>query len=313
MRVLLLLAKFLVGAGLLASAVFFIAREGLLLWGQYAIQRDVDRLRASVVSAKDYATNCADTFPGIDQGYALTGLQIRFIDDHTYQVELVCSQHEKDPILLRTVSLPIFVKKMAGSSGLYFGVNKPLRSTMEVTLWGRRYRMSVGDATAFQGSSHQSAVRMQYPESHCSGWGYACCDAVTQVPDGFPVAGVAQDCRNSCYSTCKSRPLVLSFRSDPQQRPDAQGTQTVNLAADNTELAFSAVVSAPGAALQKVVIDFGDGSKEEYTRDQISATHTYICTTGVVCTFIATIVAYDIDGLQSPNLPTNTVKIMVQR
>ncbi|MEK7458155.1 MAG: hypothetical protein AAB612_01560 [Patescibacteria group bacterium] len=313
MRVLLLLAKFLVGLGLLVGVVFLISREGLLLWGQYTIQRDADRLRASAVNAKEYTTSCENTFPGIDSGNALSGLQIRFVDDHTYQVELVCAQHEQDPILLRTVSLPMFVTRMPGSSGLFFGVGKPIHTTMELGLWGRRYRITVGDTAALQKSTQQSTTRMQYPESNCAGWGYHCCDVVTQVPDGLPVAGVAQDCRNSCYSVCKSRPLVLSFRSDPQQKTGVQGEQTVNLTADNSILAFAAIVSAPDAALQKVVIDFGDGSNEEFTKDQITTTHTYTCTTSAVCSFSAKIIAFDIDGLQSPDLPTNTIKIVVQQ
>lgn len=313
MRVLLLLAKFLVSLGLLVSAVFLISREALLLWGQYTIQRDADRLRASTVNAKDYATSCENIFPGIDPGYALSGLQMRFVNDNTYQVELVCAQHEQDPILLRTVSLPMFVTRTPGSSGLFFGVGKSIRTTMELGLWGRLYRITIGDAVALQGSTQQSATRMQYPENTCTGWGYQCCDAVTQVPDGLPVAGVAQDCRSSCYSSCKSRPLVLSFRSDPQQKVDVRGEQTVNLTADNGVLAFAAVVSAPGAALQKVLIDFGDGSNEKFSKNQITTTHTYICTTSAVCTFTAKIIAFDIDGLQSPDLPTNTIKIVVQR
>lgn len=313
MRVLLLLTKFLVGLGLLISAVFLISREGLLLWGQYTIQRDADRLRASTVNAKDYATNCDNTFPGLDLGNALSGLQMRFVDDNTYQIELVCAQHEQDPILLRTVSLPMFVTRMPGSSGLFFGVGKPIRTTMELGLWGRLYRITIGNAAALQGSTQQSATRMQYPESNCAGWGYQCCDAVTQVPDGLPVAGVAQDCRSSCYSACKSRPLVLSFRSDPQQKAGVQGEQTVNLTADDGMLAFAAVVNAPGAALQKVLIDFGDGSNEEFSKDQITTTHKYTCTTSAVCSFTAKIIAYDIDGLPSPDLPTNTIKIVVQR
>lgn len=318
MRVLLLLAKFLGGLGVLVGAAFLISREGLLLWGQYAVQREADRLRASMVSAKEYITNCADIFPDVDSGNALSGLQMRFVDNHTYRVELVCTQHEQDPIPLRTVSLPMFVRKMPGSSGLFFGVGKAVRTTMELGLWGRRYRIGAQDATANvaapQGSTQQSTTRVQYPESSCTGWGYHCCDGVTQVPDGLPVAGVAQDCRGSCYSACKSRPLVLSFRSDPQQTAGVQGgEQTVNLTADNAELAFAAVVNAPGAALQKVVIDFGDGSNEEFTKDQITTTHRYSCITSTVCAFTAKIVAYDIDGLASPNLPTNTIKIVVQR
>jgi len=302
MRVLLLLAKFLVGAGLLVGVVFFLSREGLLLWGQSTIQRDIDRLRASILGAKDYASNCMNTFPGAGQGYALSGLQIRFVDNHTYQVELVCSQHEQDPILLRMASLPMFVKKLPGSSGLFFGVGKPMNTTMELGLWGRRYPIVVRDAV-IQG---EVAMPIQYPENSCSGWGYQCCDEITQVPDGVLVAGVANDCRNSCYSACTSRPLVLSFRSDPQQESDATA---VNLTADNAELAFAAVVSAPGAALQKVVIEFGDGSNEEFTQDQITTTHTYVCTTSAVCPFTAKIVAIDINGLQSPDLPTTTIKI----
>src|SRR3989339_1277270 len=128
-----------------------------------------------------------------------------------------------------------------------------MNATMELGLWGRRYPIVVRDAV-IQG---EVAMPVQYPENSCSGWGYQCCDEITQVPGGVLVAGVANDCRNSCYSACTSRPLVLSFRSDPQQE---SGATAVNLTADNAELAFAAVVSAPGAALQKVVIEFGDGS-----------------------------------------------------
>ena len=210
----------------------------------------------------------------------------------------------------------MFVTRMPGSSGLFFGVGKPIHTTMELGLWGRRYRMNIRDAAtdapALQKSTQQSIVRMQYPESTCAGWGYQCCDAVTQVPDGLPVAGVAQDCRSSCYSACKSRPLVLSFRSDPQQKADVQGEQTVNLTADNGVLAFAAVVVAPASALQKVVIDFGDCSTEEFPKDQITTTHTYVVLLNC-CAFSAKIIAFDIDGLRSPNLPTTIIKIVVQR
>lgn len=317
MRVLFLLIKFLVIIGLLVGAVFLIVREGLLFWGKYEIERESDRLRTSLMGAKNYATNCVDTFPGTSQGLALSGLQIRFIDDRTYQVEIVCAHHEQDPILLRTASLPMFVTKLPGSSGLFFGAGKPIHTTMELGLWGRRYPMTVRDVgtdvaanvTTNIADLQDSSTFMQYPESSCAGWGYQCCDALTQVPDGPAVVGVTRDCRNSCYSACLSRPLVLSFRSDPQQEPNEEA---VHLTTDNAELAFAAVVHAPGAALQKVVIDFGDGSNEEYSQDQITTTHTYVCTTGAACPFTAKIVAFDVNGLQSPDLPTTTIKIVVQ-
>ena len=101
-----------------------------------------------------------------EQVYALEAIQLRFINDHDYNVEVVCVQRESDPIVLRSNALPFMVKKVQGSSGLIFPYNKAASTFIEVSLYGRTARLHYRDAGALG--------KTQSPIAACVGWGYQC-------------------------------------------------------------------------------------------------------------------------------------------
>lgn len=301
MRVLVLLGKFFGVFAILAGLIFFVGREILLFSSYTMLQREVERLRTALRSSKEYAITCRDAFASSQELYALAGVQLRFTNDRDYRVELVCTQRENDPILLRSGSLMMFVRKLGGSSGLYLGVGMPVNTALDLELWGRTYEVTVRDP----GAAGQKII---YPTASCTGWGYQCCDPITQVPNGIPASGGVNDCRLSCYSACKNRPVVLSFRSDPQASID---TKTVVLKGAETDVAFTAIINNPDSMLEEVVLDFGDGERETFTTTQVATTHTYRCTQPS-CTYAAKIMASDAEGLSSPDLQTSMITIIVQ-
>lgn len=282
---------------------FLLLREGLLVYGYLHLQQEVGRVRALVQNAPEYARLCKKTFVGDEQSYALAGIQLRFTDTRKYIVEVVCTDHARDPLSLRTGSLPPLVTHAAGSPGLYFGVGQPANTMVEIELWGRTSRITVRDAKI-------TNLRTNYPVAQCTNWGYRCCDPITQVPDGFPTSTEVNDCRGSCYSVCKDRPVLLSFRSEPAF---SIGSRVVRIKGTQASVTFTYVATQPGQKIDHVVMEYGDGGRDELANESGAVTHTYVCTRGGVCTYVARVTAYDKDGLSSPDLRTSIITVEVER
>lgn len=303
MRVVFLLLKtFAYIIGILAL-VFFGGREVLLLMTKYQIQNEVEKLRAGTKSNNEYAVMCAKMFSITEQVYALSAVQLRFTTDKKYQVEIVCMQRESDPIVLRQGSFPLFVEKVPGSSGLVFPYNQLANTHIDIRVYGRTTRLQFRD--------NGSSTKPQSPVAACVGWGYQCCDPITTIPSGSVVLGQALDCPGGCFSVCKQRPLILSFRSDPQAKYE---TRSVHVKRDQAVVNFSVIASNPGVSggVQRLELDYGDGAKDTFSKEQVSFSHTYACASSAACSYAAKVVAYDTEGISSPDVRTSTITIVVE-
>lgn len=302
MRVVLLLLKTFAFIAGIVALVFFGGREVLLLMTKYQIQNEVEKLRAGTKSNNEYAVTCTKMFSITEQVYALSAVQLRFTSDQQYQVEVMCVQRESDPIVLHQGSLPPFVEKVPGSSGLLFPYNQLANSYIDIRVYGRNMRLQFRDSGA--------STKPQTPIAVCAGWGYHCCDPITSVPSGSIVPGQVLDCPGGCFSVCKQRPLILSFRSDPQAKYE---TRTVNVKRNQAVVNFSVIASNPGVTggVKRVELDYGDGTKDTFSKEQVSISHTYVCTSSV-CSYAAKVVAYDADSITSPDVRTSTITVVVE-
>lgn len=302
MRVIVILLKTFGAVAAIVAMLFFGGREVLLLLAKNQIQNEVEKMRAGTKSSNEYAVMCAKMFTITEQVYALEAIQLRFTSDHTYNVEIVCVQRESDPIALRSGSLPPFVSRLPGSSGLVFAYNRPAYTYVEVSTYGRTSRLAYKDAGV--------TGKSQLPVAACEGWGYQCCDAITTVPVGGPASGQVTDCPGGCFSSCKQRPLILSFRSEPRLQAE---TRSVTVKKDQAVVNFSVIAANPGVVggVKRVELDYGDGTRDTFTKEQISMAHTYSCAT-VTCSYTAKVVAYDADGLNSPDIRTSSMTVVVE-
>jgi len=297
-----MLAKTFGSIALVLAVVFFGGREVLLVMARLQIDDEVEKIRSGAKVNNAYAVLCTQTFTIAEQAYALSAVQIRFTNDREYHVEVVCVNRESDPIVLRSGSLPPFVRKNAGSSGAIFVYNQPINTFVELSVYGRSTRLLYRDAGV--------AARTQYPVAVCAGWGHQCCDPITMVPGGNPTAGQVLDCPGGCFSACKQRPLILSFRSEPQVKPETRAVRVKN---GQAMVTFSVIAANPGNAkgVSRVELDYGDGVRDTFTKEQISLSHTYTCAT-FSCAYSAKVVAYDADGLSSPEVRTSSMTVIVE-
>ncbi len=302
MRVLVLLLKTFTYLASITAIIFFGGREALLFLTTYRIQSEVERMRAGTKSSNEYAVLCTKMFSITEQVYALSAVQLRFINDREYQVEVVCVQRESDPIILRSDALPPFVTKTPGSSGLIFPYDQLANTSMEVSIYGRTKRLQFRDVGA--------SSRTQAPVAMCKGWGYQCCDPITTVPVGSPVLGQVLDCPGGCFSACTPRPLILSFRSEPQFHAESR---SVRVKRGQAVVNFSVISSNPGKVngIARVELDYGDGLRDTFTKEQVSVAHTYTCQ-AVTCAYTAKVVAYDAEGLSSPDVRTSVITVVVE-
>jgi hypothetical protein len=289
--------------GLLSIAgAFLVGRELLLLYTSVTLTNQVNTVKLYSKNPTIYEQACLAKFPDITGGEALDGFQLRFLDETNYVIEAVCKFHDNEPIVIRAGGLPQFAKHMAGSSGLFFDPsNAPSKFAIDV--FGRSSSVAIG-----------SVGDTMEPATSCTGWGYQCCDAQTQVALGVNVGNKAIDCPGRCVSICKSRPVVLSFAVDPQMTPE-RVTTLARVGNQPLQATFTYVVSDPDGSVTSVLLDFGDGQSQKFTDSQTVtqnvAAHNYACPgTQLHCSFTATLTVTDNEGYVSPDTPG--AKILVK-
>jgi hypothetical protein len=228
-------------------------------------------------------------------------LQLRFTSPTAYVAEVICDQFPTDPILVKRGKLPLFVNKTPGYSGIIWGVEP---SGIELELWGR-YR-TIGVIDHETRSSALFKPHQLQPETSCSGYSQICCQSETQQGLG-EVNSQVNDCPQSCFSACRSRPVVLSFTTDPFFE---QSTRTLTLARGET-VTFSFVTSSTEKLPPMVTIEFGDGQQESVNTFSGQISHVYECQS-VQCSYTATIAAQDQNAVVSAVTPLTKMTILIQ-
>jgi hypothetical protein len=263
--------RFILTSGLLIGVIavlgFFIGREVWLEVASAQVRSAAQELRQIARNPQGYAEQCLQR--GSLRGQSLIeSLQVRFIDDRSYVIEAVCNQFRLDPIVINSGTLPLFVTKLPGSSGITWGEKS---SGVTVALWGRTRSVLVENEEITKPSSID-LKRVSGPVTSCQGYGYQCCDAAVSMGEGEPFAQVL-DCPKSCFASCQARPILLSFSSDPFPDPATRELE----ARAGEPITFSYILELPSGRVPTVTVDYGDGEVATSAKDNDSLSHTYSC------------------------------------
>lgn len=297
MRILKILFSWLVIALLIGAIAFLAGREALLLMAVSQIDQSISELRGISRNPAQYVTICREM--GVPTSIAaISQLRLRFVSPNEYYTEVLCTQFNLDPILVRRSTLPFMVTKLPGSTGIIFG-DQP--SGVMLSSYGRTRGVGIkGRITASFEPRENLGV---WPTSACSGYGFMCCDDVQQSGQGDQYVD-ALDCPKSCYSFCQARPVVLSLVTDPIV-DSVSRTVTIR---NGESVAFTYQVSLPGKAPFTGTFDFGDGNKQTLTDTTNLVTHQYQCASQI-CKYVAT-VSFTYNGSVS-SAPTSISTIAV--
>lgn len=297
MRFLRLLITYLVLGGLgLGVAVF------LVMYGVSFSQ--ATKLSASLSQAKQlsrrpiHAEDCL--LIEEDEEYPLLGYQLRFINSKEYVVEAVCNSSVKGPFEVVRKKLGLGVVKEDGYSGVLY----PIINDGEIDA---RVAVRLGYASWLLDASAKARVSMQpmfgrvsvdpgslSARAACEGWGYQCCNNLTQVGVGEVVKNQILSCHDSCFATCLERPSILIFSTEPEMN-----SSTRELVVRRGEgVIFSYSVQDVDSEGVRVTIDFGDGQNATSTNQNDQFSHNYVCSQGE-CVYSATLSVVDVEGLEN--------------
>jgi len=269
MRVIRYLFSALLFLGLIGAGLFFSFREIWLLRATSQIKTEIQQLRSISENAGAYIQQCRTKGITADTLQAIEAIQIRFTSPTEYAVEVVCAQFKLDPIVIETGSLPMFVSKTPGSSGVdwltgYSGVG--------LQMWGRT-RGVIVEQSSIRDTDISNLSGTSGPVTSCAGHGFTCCQQETSQGVGAQISNVT-DCRQTCFESCVARPVVLSFVAQPNF--DATTRRLTISSGEPVEMTY--VVDTAGADdTTEIVIDYGDGTSDTFNEPTGRATHSYQC------------------------------------
>ncbi len=299
--------KFLVSSffviAIVSVGVGLLTREILLMVGSSMIRSSLSTLQRVSKDNLQYARQCREK-GGVTLELATIGaLQLRFLNNREYVLEVVCSQFVSDPILIGKYTLPPLVYKRPGSGGIIWGNE---RSTIEIETFGRRSIIGIENEEIKSYGSGSVSLGVS-PQTTCQGYGYSCCQAETFSGVGTPFADVS-DCPKSCYAACLPRPVILSVNADPF--PDELRQVT---AARDQAITFTFVSSYEESKKDPVTttLNFGDGQQQQFTTLSGRTTHQYACSAGK-CTYLVKVAAKTAAGVESANTPVTQLKVILQ-
>ncbi len=317
MRILRILFTGFLVIVVLAAGAFFGSREVALWWAARSLVSSVEELSRAEIKGT-FAQQCqrttsSDVFTKIEPEY-----QLRFLSDTEYALELVCGTSAKEPVLIARKTLPLLVSKVPGSSGLL--PKEPL-SGVRLTMFAEQFdlvREYIGSVPAFFVREravvlsdgvvlvNSDAIELGVgPNTSCEGYGYTCCDTQTQMGAGESIGGI-ESCPASCFSSCITRPVLLSFTTAPFLNPQ---TRSVTIAPGGS-VSFHYVADAGKSSNLQVLIKFGDGKTEQLQSATGSVEHTYTCGSGS-CQYKAQIELTDTWGVSSLPGKLDTVAVNV--
>ncbi len=293
----------LIVLALLAVTVWFSTREVLTFLAAQEVKDSLNQLVSLSRTTSNYTTECKQK--GVPQGTVpIEKLQLRFTSATEYVTEALCSGFPLEPVQISQKTLPMFVKKISGSSGVILGDQA---SYVLFDVLGRKSSIGIEKQAIFT-SLYRPVVNMGIsPVSTCEGYGYQCCEAETQQPAGQKNEQVT-DCPRTCAERCVDLPVVLSFASDPFVDPQSR---SVAIQSDDS-VTFSYVV-APGQEKKlSVLLEYGDGTQDKFTTTTAQSSHVYSCKTKS-CAYKARVSVVDAQGLKSVDTAITTLSVLVNQ
>ncbi len=319
MRIIKLLFSAIIIFLIITVVGFFIARESLLFWGSSKIKKSVSTLTISK-NRDSFISQCKQLGSTFVNGEDIVTYRLRFLSSKEYLLEAVCSQFSYDPILIEQVDLPNFVTKVPGTSGFLLG-SRPngieiqvfaeeiskISEAIKIDLSGllRKQVLIVEDGSISNNGDERFIGGG--PVTSCNGYGYECCQDVSQTGVGDKITGLV-DCEKSCFASCATRPVVLSFNSNPLFDPKLRSLEITN----GATVEYTYVADAGKATTVGGVLDFGDGKKLPISGLAGQSSHTYSCTKPS-CEYTVRLVLEDNWGVESAETNISKIKIIVRK
>jgi len=301
MRVLKTLFLSVVMVSILGAVAALFTREVLIRMGTARVRESISTMRQVATNSGTYVKECQKRGVNFDTEKIIETIQLVFTSDREFQVEVICSGFQLDPIVVTQKTLPWLVTKDPGQSGIIWGA---ARTGVALSLWGRTRTVIMENQQEVSGGSQELELGTG-PVAACRSYGFSCCALDASVGQGEQLAG-ALDCPRSCHSTCASRPVILSFASQPFYEVS---TRTVTVQSGE-QVEFSYVAEA-AQGLKTVLIEFGDGQSAESSAITDNKQHTYTCATAR-CTYQASIKAVASDDITSATTPAASMTVVVQ-
>lgn len=304
---------------ILAVIVFIGLREYYLLMAKEIIKSDLARLAATTNTPQLFQRCLRQAGDLADSQQEIVRLQLRFINDQDYNLESVCPGFGFSPDLIGSGSLPGGVRKKPGSSGLILAsgawqlglqylpeelVSLPLPKWLIGWLTNRTTYVFVENKN--QVDKLDQEPDFSTPESSCVGYGYHCCDQVTEI--GAGENRTATDCVDNCFASCVHRPVILSFSALGGEFDQYARILRIR-SGENVEFFYQ--IADSGKAPVSAEIKFGDGQTWQDQSDQEGANHIYTCAVSE-CVYQATLSLTDADGTTSVVNPISALQIIVK-
>ena len=118
MRIVGFFIRSLLSLGILAALVYFV---GGYLWMTVSLgsfRSNISVLEDSLANTSTINKLCVNA-PASSPYSVPKAIQLRFIDNKNYVLEVVCSLIENTPVQMGMGTLPSFIEKEQGSSGFY--------------------------------------------------------------------------------------------------------------------------------------------------------------------------------------------------
>lgn len=301
MRTLIWFIKFFIGLGVFMAVVALIGREVLLFTSIAQLEGDIRRLQNLGTQSVSYSSKCGEKAGRLNSGVEY--IQLRFLTSTSYNLEVVCQFAESDPIVVERRNLFPMVNKIPGESGVIWDPEG--KSGFAIEVLGRSATFIL-DGEEIRTSQGKREIQGNQPKNYCQGFGYQCCDSVTEIGTGGKFTQVL-DCYDQCYEQCLPRPVVLRFSSDPNPDPK---TKIVQLAA-NDQVTFFYSIDPGKSQSTQVTVEFGDGQQEILSDVEGLVPHMYACGEAE-CVYIATVSAVDEDGQPSSVTAVSTLEVRVK-
>lgn len=291
MRFLRLFLWFLITIVFGAIGVIWVGRELWLFIAAQNVVNDVQSLD-KVNRWKGVIDGCI--VDATASGPAMDGFQLRFIDNHAYDLEVKCLN--TTPAVREKKPLPWGVAKTSGSAGFVYDLeSRTFQGEITLEFLGQKRTVFLDDEGQPKQIWGATEYRSGLPPSVCSAYGLTCCDAELQVGSGDVWSQGVLDCSDRCFSQCLQRPLLLSFQTDP---PLNYETRTASLEGSSGLILFSYQYDAKESPVTDVTVDFGDGSTQTFSSDTAKFEHEYSCRRER-CQFAVEIHAKDGRGIES--------------
>lgn len=338
MKVIKAIFSFFLILAFLVLVVGLGGRELVLLVGLNKLKSDLVQLK-NLQSRGDYLNNCISMGASAADNEQTYRVQLRFIDNQNYVTEVVCNGISNAPITVGADKLPFILRKVAGSSGVIWPMDN---SGVRLEILGRIGEISLLNE-GINVKLKTTPVDLEAgPPAACGGYGFVCCNPAQEKGLGDQLVGVS-DCPDDCYSSCAYAPVVLAFNTRPFYDQttgqlmikageivnfsyNVSGSQQQGFAGQieesddaltrlmkNLQSLIDKTTKPNGEEKVQVILDFGDGQKENSFSLNNMVDHTYACASDQ-CQYTANVRALNMTtGARSADNLVSSIKIIVNR